>query len=464
MTNGIGTGREVYSDYDALWHLVCMGVIGEDHAAVSGATAVAKGAPTRVAMIDVSVAVDHPNLADAINRDLAFDVFSTRLGAFPYRTPQNGDTTERLGAIEINGSTQVAEDLPEVAKILAELIDRLSPSEQTRIDGISPAVMPEFSGHGTAIAGLIGARPTCQPLSGDAGKTIPLPYRGVDPDCEIVPISTNFDLDPEVLIVAFLYAELIDADVIVLPRIIPDPDRTTPELRHTKVGEKTLDTLVSPDTQTERHKTLWGELAQLIINVSMNRPVVCAGGNANESDGIYPANLANDGNGIISVGAVNAKGYRSGFSALNNPTVIAPSNDSEVFDADEVRLDEQRHDYSSKGVPSNNENYKFSHFDVISTDVPGVYGYSRSPFRSNEPDLSVREFGSYYCRFGGTSASSALVAGYLALGQSSGAVDKSADGLEKKAWLLSRCATVTMDDGEFLCPAWDGEVVFPHEA
>ncbi|PCI04293.1 MAG: hypothetical protein COB78_08200 [Hyphomicrobiales bacterium] len=74
----------------------------------------------------------------------------------------------------------------------------------------------------------------------------------------------------------------------------------------------------------------------------------------------------------------------------------------------------------------------------------------------------MREFGSYFCRFGGTSASSALVAGFIALGKSSTELSDCADGPEAKSWLLSQCIEIKDDDGEaFQFPAWGDAASFP---
>ncbi|MFK5979862.1 MAG: S8/S53 family peptidase [Rhizobiaceae bacterium] len=453
--------REVYPEYDALWHLITMGVLDEDHCPL---VASKSERPTRVAIIDTSVAVDHPNLIAAINHDLAFDLFSSRLGAFPYLPPEG-----TLGVLNLNVDTKVAEGLPAAALLLTELNDRLSHGSPTLPSGVQACVSPEFSNHGTAIAGLVGARPAVVDIADEhpssKQKEFPLPYSGVDPTCEIIPISTNFDPNPESLILAFLYAELIEADVILLPRSIPDPARTVPELSSREINGVPLLALVAPASATEIEVQQWAELAQLILNISMKRPIVCAAGNANEDNGIYPANLASEHNGIISVGAVNAKGHRSGYSSGHNITVMALSNDSEVFDREEVRRDEQNSTYQNDGVPKKNNNAKYSSFDVISTDVPGRYGYSSSPYFSDEPDEGMREFGSYFCRFGGTSASSALVAGFIALGKSSTSLNNCADGPEAKSWLLSQCIEITDDDGEiFQFPSWASGVSFPEKA
>lgn len=452
---------ESYSNYDALWPLMAMGVRNDDQAPNGWSAVTSPARRTRVAIIDTSVAVEHPNLKDAVNRTLAFDLFSTRLGAFPYRLPK-----EKIGPLALNTTTTVATGLQYPTELLAELIDRLSPDSTAWIGKVQPMVSAEFSTHGTAISGIVGARATAVPTapgypSPVPGETfVPLPFCGVDPNCEIVPISTNFVPSPESLIIAFLYAELIDADVILVPRTISDPSREVPELTR-MVDGKMLRDLVAPTTVSPEEAQGWEELAQLILSISLRRPVVCAGGNGNEEHGIYPANLASDHNGIISVGAVNAKGFRSSYSSSRYLTVMGPSDDGETFDRNEVRLNEMSAEYSGIGMPASNSNFKFSRYEVISTDVPGMFGYSRSPFITVEPSIGVREFGSYFCRFGGTSAASAFVAGFLALGKSAGQLALDADGLEAKAWLLSRCLAIRDGEDEYRFPSWDGQERFP---
>ncbi|NBB98404.1 MAG: S8 family serine peptidase [Alphaproteobacteria bacterium] len=299
-----------------------------------------------------------------------------------------------------------------------------------------------FSGHGTAIAGLIGARPALVPFSaahmdGPANGLLPLPYCGVDPTCEIVPISTNFDADPEQMILAFLYADLIEADVIVLPRGIDDPFRTEPELYAQEFHDSLLGELVAPCPIPDAQRALWAELAELIIKVSLRRPVVCAAGNANEDYGIYPANLASEDNGVISVGAVNALGWPCSYSPGSKLSIWAPSTDAERFDSAETRLDDSvPRDYDF-GIPSQNHNDTFSGVSIISTDVPGAGGYSASPLDHAAPEDGMSEFGSYFCVFGGTSAACAIIAGFLALGRGLNQLPAGSDGVAAKAWLLA---------------------------
>ncbi|KQI72962.1 peptidase [Loktanella sp. 5RATIMAR09] len=451
------TGREIYPQYDALWHLITLGVLDGDHAPV-GWCVEPKDKPTRVAIIDTSVAAAHPNLQGAINTELSMDFFSARLGSFAFAP----DGLATIGCLPLNLDTEIADGLPHTAKLLAELRDRLSQTSKAHANGVAPCTSPAFSSHGTSVAGLVGARPCITQQHLPTGETTPLalPYTGVDPMCEIVQISTNFDPEPEGLILAFLYADIIGADVVLFPRNIADPHRTIPEIGDIKPGEEPLSNLVRQIAPNPKQAEVWGELAELIVNISQVRPVVCAAGNANEDDGIYPANLASEHNGIISVGAVNAKGYKSSYSATGNITVMAPSNDAEAFDVAEVRLDQQSAAYDPVGVPANNANHKFSSYDVISTDVPGPAGYSGGPFAEAAIGGSMREYGSYFNRFGGTSCASALVAGFLSLGYSTGKIT-GRSGVEAKSWLLTHCHHHDRDEDACNVLCWSGKPVFP---
>ncbi len=446
--------------YDSLWHLTALGVLTRENMPNTWLPEDVKK-PARVALIDTSVAMDHPNLRGAINQKLAFDLFSTRLGAFPGLLGQTC-----LGELGLGTAQAVVAGLPGCQALLDALDARLGPDQPPCIGTIQPATSSVFSGHGTAIAGLIGARPVVVPMAeayrdDPRDTTLALPYCGVDPTCEIIPISTNFDTDPEQMILAFLYAERIKADVIVLPRGIPDPFRMQPELYAHDLGGRNLGELTAPCPISDEARALWAELAELIVKISLRRPIVCAAGNENEEYGIYPANLASEDNGVISVGAVNAKGWACSYSPPSGLTVWGPSTDAESFVEGDVRLDMSRHRADTRGVPRENNTARFSHFEIISTDVPGQGGYSASPYDGAEPEDGLREFGSFFCRFGGTSAASAIIGGLLALGRGLGKIPVDADGVDAKAWLLQSCVTPVANQPNVCVPCLDGLGAFP---
>ena len=451
--------------YDSLWHLVAMGVLTPEHTPNGWSCTSPANRPTRVAVIDTSVAFAHPNLVGAVNTSLALDLFSARLGSFSGRGP-----TDTLGTLILGDSAALVEGLPLSTARLAELRSRLAVGQPAWFKGIAPATSAVFSAHVTAMAGLIGARPTRvaaqQSSLPSSDGMIALPYCGVDPTCDIIPISTNFDADPEALILAFLYADLINADVIVLPRVIPDPLRTLPELSpyvFDDLADQTLAELSAPNPMSNTEKDLWDELLEIIVRVSHRRPVVCAAGNANEEYGAYPANFASEENGLISVGAINAKGWHCSYSTMRNLTIWAPSTDAERWDRAEVRLDVRAPDYDAEVVPVPNNNDRYSRFDIISTDVPGMGGYSISPYPGggSADQGAIREYGSYYCRFGGTSAASAQVAGLLSLAQSTGMLPQGCSGIEAKSWMLANAVPLSTDRGSILCASLNGNASFP---
>ena len=455
-----GDAGEVYPTYDALWHLVAIGLLDRDHNPLAWPQA-APAKPTRVAVIDTSVAVDHPNLVGAIDKARAIDFASTRLGALPY-----GGNTVAAGVIAAAGAYP---GLPHTAALAQELAARLAPGSPAKLR-IEPATSPLFSSHGTAICGLVGARPVevtreRPPVQGGAAggnEPLVLPYVGADPWSSLVPISTSFDPDPEQMILAFLYAELIGADIILLPRDVPDPIRTVPAL------DPELQAGIYPCELPDTERELWTELRDLMVAISRRIPIVCAAGNSSEDGGIYPSALAAADNGIIAVGAMNAKGFASGFSALGTLTVSAPSSDSERCDRAIVRLDRQDADYRAADAPDDvADPVTFSPMEIISTDVPGRGGYAGSRFRSpTAADGSIREFGSWFCTFGGTSAASAIAAGFLSTGITSGALAMPADpasrGVAAKNWLVSKAVAARPNgDGVANLICWSGAPDLP---
>ena len=485
---GLTAGLGHYASYHALWHLREIGVVPdlktfESPAWDAAETALATtGRPSRVALIDVSVAYEHPNLRDAILTDLMIDFFSARLGVFPCARPCAEPLVEAL-AKRSDAETLIS--TPRTRKLFEELCAYLG-----RADGgawsrdwrtplrIAPATSPAFSAHGTAMAGLIGARPLGPKAVGFAETShigpedrephpnppsaLGLPYAGVDPFCQIVPISTSFDPDPEQLLLALLYALLIDADVIVLARDFPDPVRThlarvaqpdcdTPSEAATAAVTAAYPVDIVPEIE------LWDDLLRLTLDVSQRIPIVCAAGNAGDDILMYPGRLARDDNGIVAVGARAASGLRAGYSSADHPgvTIYAPSGDGERLDTELRRLDTAAPDFRpedhsaryrdslrvqhpaagdrgggdgaghDRGSAPGPAPETFATQEIISTDVPGAAGYNASAFaRAATATGAVLDYRSYFCHFSGTSAATALVAGVLSLGVAAGKIPR----------------------------------------
>lgn len=448
-------GRGDYAAYHALWHLARMGVIADTATCASKAwdRAAARmesgGRAARIALIDTSVAADHPNLKDAVDTASGIDFFSARLGV-PGGKGAHDVIAKRSGA-------EFPADLPAGAQTLwSELVDHLGGKGPDAGFGspLRAATRPSFSAHGTAMAGLIGARPVAAEalqvasmrlFDADTGQSTDLPaghpmdfaYSGVDPFCRIIPISTNFDPEPEQLILTLLYADLVGADVIVLARDFPAPTSLVPDSGENAAA---LRRALGVDLR-QSELDGWDLLGKLCVALSKRVPIVCAAGNGAQDRILYPGSLAADDNGIVAVGARTAAGAPASYSPVSDRvTVYAPSGDGERLDRDMIRLDTQSGgfrpgDHSAAYlaglgnlgdpvVADADPARLHAPLDLVSTDVPGRAGYNSSPnAQVFGRDGAILDYRSAYCRFSGTSGAVALAGGLLALGISAGRLD-----------------------------------------
>ena len=405
--------------------------------------------PATAALIDTGVSRMHPNLANRIDTERSIDLTSHRYGAqtqpvLPSTTPATREEKRQFfAALSLDGlgTLQLApHELEYLESMVAEyrgakgVVRRMIDPEET------------FASHGTSCAGLIVGEPSTSPAAAGQADSPPvnpnlLPYFGVDPFSKLLSIRTSFEADPHQFIAAFLYAWSCRVDVIIMPRGLPDPvrSRLAPKTDlmadlETWRGRQAADlyarlgTDPSPDSDATAAQRghlpdrPWAILKQLILAISRQIPVVCAAGNDGESQLIYPACLAGDDNGIIAVGAVTAEGYRSGYSNYGDGlTLVAPSDDYEIYNRHQTRLDQidplrAMHDYS---VSSARE-YAFSPLDLVTTDLPGVFGYDagQAPWSMVLPGQgNTGVGGGYYTAFGGTSGASSLIGGLILLAQ-----------------------------------------------
>ncbi|THV20877.1 S8 family serine peptidase [Peteryoungia ipomoeae] len=486
MPGDIQVPQSVPASYYYLWHLTALGVIDADYGPAPlvlpdpGESAVrevpdpAIGAtvwdmiaaagpvyPARVALIDVGVSRDHPNLASRLEHDACIDLTTHRYGARVepiLDTATSFDREERqafftgldIGPLGNLGLTNDDHDY------LKDLADEYAVSEGVVRRLYAPESL--FASHGTCCAGLIvgepavvtegdGAALTVEDAFGDDGLPAPstnrnlLPYFGVDPFSKLISIRTSFEDDVRQFIAAFLYAYHQGVDVIVVPRGFPDPKRSRVEPKNElkadleswknqdvanlfarlAAAEQGAAELEPKQAQKGANPDRgWRILKRLIVGVSKRIPIVCAAGNSGESQLIYPANLASDNNGIIAVGAVTVEGFRSGYSNYGEGlTVVSPADDGEVFNRHQLRVDTlspfaAQHDNSEIRMPA----YRYSHFSLLTTDLAGAFGYDQGagpwssiiPFAAN-PGVG----GGFYTTFGGTSGASAQVGGICAL-------------------------------------------------
>ncbi|MFB9948242.1 S8 family serine peptidase [Rhizobium puerariae] len=487
MSDELETPQATPANYYYLWHLSALGVIDANYGpppialppedesaarqvpdpAIGGTvwdTIAAAGPirPARVALIDVGVSLDHPNLATRLDRQASIDLTTHRYGA---RVADILDTTTSFDLEEkqaffagLNiaplGNLGLSNDDREY---LSDIVAEYAASEGV----VRRLYYPEslFASHGTCCAGLIVGEPAA--AAGEEGPSLPpegafftdgeapcpggnrntLPYFGVDPFSRLISIRTSFEDDARQFIAAFLYAYHQRADVIVLPRGLPDPERSRVlpknELKADLERWKNQDAAdlftriafadqgaaeLEPKAPQKGSNPdrVWHILKQLILGISQHIPIVCAAGNSGESQLIYPASLSADNNGIISVGAVTVEGFRSGYSNYGEGlTLVSPSDDGEVFNRHQLRVNRlspfaAQHDYRAFAI----REYQYSHFSLLTTDLSGAFGYDKGadpwsavvPFGAN-PGIG----GGYYTGFGGTSGASAQVGGICAL-------------------------------------------------
>ena len=449
-----------YPPYYYLWHLCVLGVLRAEWVAGSPCPEIVgtlwddldadHGSEayhaTTISMIDVGVGHNHPNLMQ-VDMNRAIDLVTHQYGA-------------RRRPLVAGEHLHLEERLPFFQELSIEGLDLHSFSEDERaaldsfvdelrnssgVFRMAETLDTALPSHGTAVAGLAVGDPGFM-VTGEAGNVGPVslrhlvkdgtttwildsrnnvvPYFGVDPFSQLVPIKTSFDADPRPLIAALLYAYQIGSDVILLPRDIPDPTRgilsVKEELSPQKPEIDSASEVASRDASTTRSD--WTILSKLLISVSKEIPIVCAAGNSGESQLIYPACLAGEreSNGIIAVGAMNALGRRAGYSNYGKGlTVVAPSNDGEIYNRHQARIDwsnpaTKLHQY---GLGSHQE-IPYSHYTIASTDLPGAWGYAGGsvPYVANLPPENNPGFaGGYYTGFGGTSAAAGLTAGVVAL-------------------------------------------------
>lgn len=431
--------------------------------------------PATAALIDTGISRMHPNLANRVDTVRSVDLTSHRYGAqtlpvLPDTTPATREEKRRFFAdlsLDGLGTLQLA---PHEVEYLESMV-----AEYRGASGVVRRMIdPEetFASHGTSCAGLIAGEPaTLAAVEGRDDTALNpnlLPYFGVDPFSNLLSIRTSFEADPHQFIAAFLYAWACRVDVIIMPRGLPDPVRSRLAAKtdlmadlETWRGRQAADLYArlalgaapEVDTTAAQRGHLpdrpWVILKQLILAISRHIPVVCAAGNDGESQLIYPACLAADDNGIIAVGAVTAEGFRSGYSNYGDGlTVVAPSDDYEIYHRHQTRLDQTdplraMHDYSVSSARA----YAFSPLDLVTTDLPGVFGYDagHAPWSYVLPGQGGAGMqnsglgGGYYTAFGGTSGASSLIGGLVLLAQRSRrAQDKAAlTGLQAKALLCA---------------------------
>jgi subtilisin family serine protease len=391
--------------YDAFWHLQAIGLMpvpvkpllpseerGESTLwdGLGDTTAV-------VAIIDTGVS-DHPYLKGRLNSASNIDLTGEPTLDLP-------DSKAEFGTFAKVGATLAKIKLPagtttEVKDALDTLVAKYEKKRPYDF-GAPSDTNQKFAAHGTSCAGMVAASSKNAVVT---SPFVPPYYRGVDPGSKILSITTSFAPHPELLTLAFLLAADDDSDVILFPRGLP---------REITAAESEM----TPE---------WLALKKIIIEVSKKKPIICAAGNESDERAIAPAAFAADDNGIIGVAAMNYFGVRSSYSNFGKGvTIAAPSDDAEIFNADQARIDKTDRFYAEYPYPAFINNFQVSEIRngeavIRAIDVPGSFGFSDASGsadpRNDEAKLAT-DPESFFTEFGGTSAAASIVAGAAALMQ-----------------------------------------------
>ncbi|MCK0140562.1 S8 family serine peptidase [Aliiroseovarius sp. F47248L] len=452
------------SNYYYLWHLVSLGVLTPDDTQTGFSdtlwdtlAAKAEAMPSTVVLIDVGCSFAHPNLKDRVDPSRSLDFTGTPYGA--RLATDKDEERKNFAGLSIDGLHLDGLEADERA-MFDEVVQHLAESTgELRAHGDTEA---KFASHGTAVSGLIvGGPENCCGKDHEPSKGV-IPYFGVDPFSHLISLRTGFDNDPLQFIAALLYAWHQKPDVIVMPRGLPDPEasivtpkddfkaelqswanREAADLLHriAMLAEKASphDPTAPQVSETGRH--LWRVVRALFIAISKHVPIVCAAGNEGESQLLFPANLANRENGVIAVGAVSGQGYRSGYSNYGDGlTLVAPSDDMEVFNRHQLRETPKQLDKIGYLKPDSAMAVPYSRKGLLSTDIPGSFGYDGAGDDDHDLPADVAQSG-FYTQFGGTSGASALVGGVIALVRRAERLSASGkhprDGCDLKAFLMS---------------------------
>lgn len=425
--------------FPALWHLEELGVVPDLSTFESLGWDAASQAnnPVRVAIIDTPVAYKHPNLRGAIDLGLMRDFSVSDLGSFLLRNLAPASNEDRASRTDLvnqisaisgsNRSDQQNRILEEIADIASKSAISPGPQEVDPIDPFDRSPLP--GAHGTALAGLIGARPTRINLVGPAyidnspeapeTRILELPYCGINPFCRIVPISISVSSRATSLLGALEYALMIEPDIVVVADVWERPGA-----------------LESSAVELDD----WQEVEQRFLALCRRCFVFCAAGNEARSTLEYPASLSlkSIAGGPWAVGAAQrsiadpAVATDLSYSPMFDPISMTHnmirtlSTESSRYDREFKKVDPYMIRDEEIAVPDGVFDQDFPPRDIITTDIPGPFGYNPSPYRytpdlyyvaTDPPDPSEKhlEVASLFCRFAGTSASVAIAAGLTSL-------------------------------------------------
>ncbi|WP_386682057.1 S8 family serine peptidase [Loktanella sp. R86503] len=361
----------------------------------------------------------HDAVQGADNPTAAAQAFADAIGvqpaARPAVVPDFGDIAGKIAALDLGADHNAA-----LTAIAGQMAGGFA-----QIDLPDPASY--FGAHGTACAGLVGGRP---PRGHSHTFFSALPYFGVNPFCTIASYATPYSHEIRPVIAALLAAYLGGAQVILMPRGLPDvatraslppsPRRLTRIEHH---DSSRPETLVHDDQASlpalMQDQTL---IEALLLAIAKRRYLILAAGNEGQRHTLaYPATVAGLVDQAVVVAAVTRAGQRASYSSgTPEPAALLhmPSDDAEVLNRDDQRIDIgsfDGSDYNIGGRDTKGLMSGYTPWAPLSLDVRGAYGFAASAQR-DVPDYDDGvDIASLYTLFGGTSAAAAQAAGLISL-------------------------------------------------
>lgn len=488
-----------------LWHLVALGVASRDLATELWEAAKCNR-PVRVAIIDNGVDRNHPNLQGAIDFKDVMDFSSHLYGTFycPEKE-QNGSVEEKsdpsqtfharqqeVSAMNYNAFIRDGKKLSEILQShgivpplsSAEIVAALE-REDNKAQGLAMKDPSRFfAAHGTACAGLVGGRTLpneAMAANGDKSKhkhwELPagiLPYFGVNPFCEIIPICTPYSHEILPVIHALLFAIVRGADIILMPRGLAHADdrAAVKGSEQSRYGTRITDSAAaaadndsSSLSNLQKNQKAFEELLKEITKVKY---VITAAGNDSFPEALaYPAsqigaprtssielvgNRSNVGDGFLVATACNRDGEPSAYAngtSVDLETIPVLSDDGFAFHSDLLQVDPTNQFSSNFDLTMHQTMTKIdqSPWGVLSLDVSGPYGYQEGDWADGPEEPALIDRRASYTIFGGTSAASSILAGCISLYLQS--LQPSHRGVFDKDDLIRRLNEV----GVRLCPA-----------
>ncbi len=318
---------------------------------------------------------------------------------------------------------------PEALDVLQKLLGQVHDREVLELD--DPSTF--FGSHATSCAGLIAGHPPKRTQT-ESPRPGPIPYYGVNPWAKILPIATPYSHELLPVLRALLWAYARDAQIIFMPRALPDPVARMEVMKGspytTRIdAEPDKDKSDNPrpgDQAVYDRLRIHKEILEALLKfISAKRYVILAAGNDGMANGLsYPTNLILEEGfeNLIVVGAKNKadeySAYTNGYGDnLSGKLFWMLSDDAEALDETRFSINEKSfygadYDYTSLVREMKNT---FNPWSILALDVRGSYGRTARPGPEEPIGDRGHDASSLYTLFSGTSAASSLFAGLTSL-------------------------------------------------